>query len=96
MLCEHLAELEQSLLRANISETYRGQAWSEKCRVWVYFDCVLDIPRLRADFDLASCVEVHEHRGTHDGQELGLVCTTCSDGVMGKHPESATDARVFP
>ena len=84
------------MLRESIPITYRGQAWSKSCREWVYFDCVLDIDRIRADFDLVSCVEKHEHVGTHDGQELGLVCTICNDGIMGRHPEISPNAKVFP
>ncbi len=86
MVCECLAKLEQALLNAGIKETYRGQAWSQNCREWVYFDCVLDLPSLRERFGLSDLVKDHEHRGTHDGSERGFVCSECQDGVMGVHP----------
>ena len=85
MVCEHLAELEQALLAAGMRETYRGQAWSSNCREWVYFACFLELASLRKRFLFAGCVQDHEHRGTHDGQEVGLVCTQCHDAVMGVH-----------
>lgn len=96
MTCEHLLPLEEALLAAGIRETYRGQAWSENCREWVYFDCRLALPELRQRFQLASCVVYHEHFGTHDGQEAGFVCTIHQDGIMGLHPKSAAGgSRVF-
>ncbi len=96
MLCEHLAELEQALLAADVPVTYRGQPWSKNCREWVYFDCYLDRAAIRARFELDDCVQDHVHHGTHDGQEAGMVCTRCHDAVMGL-PESRRDAaRRFP
>src|SRR5262249_35811340 len=70
-------------IAAGIRETFRGGAWSNDCREWVSFDCVIDAVRRR--FALAACVSEHSHRGTHDGEERGLVCKECHDGVMGHH-----------
>ena len=95
MVCEHLAPLETAILAAGIPVTFRGQAWSHNCREWVYFDCLLDRAALRGRFSFAPCVKDHEHRGTHDGQEAGFVCTGCQDAVMGVHPTCAGSARVF-
>ena len=83
MVCEHLAPLEQALLTRKIAVISRGQAWSKNCREWVYFDCFLDIPAIRARVDFPEFVTIHSHRGTHDGQELGLVCSRCNDAIMG-------------
>lgn len=85
MLCEHLSDLETEILSRGIKETFRGQAWGEDCREWVYFDCYFDIPSLRRRYRFDTCVADHEHLGTHDGQESGLVCTECKDGIMGHH-----------
>ncbi|MBA4020454.1 MAG: hypothetical protein C0483_25110 [Pirellula sp.] len=95
MLCEHLVELERALLAAGIRETYRGQPWSSNCREWVYFACYLDLPALRQRFAFDECVRDHEHRGTHDGQEAGLVCFACCDAVMGVHASSRANHPVF-
>lgn len=91
MVCEHLQALEREVIDRRIPETFRGQAWSDNCREWVYFDCLftdLDqtIDRLGLD---RSLIEIHSHRGTHDGQEHGLVCTKCHDAIMGRHPADA-------
>lgn len=86
MTCEHLIKLEKALIDAGVEETYRGQSWSKNCREWVYFNCVLPLDDIRAQFDLDECVEDHEHRGTHSGSEAGLVCRIHHDAIMGLHP----------
>lgn len=83
-VCAHLAAVEAALTARGSRETFRGQAWSERCREWVYFDAVLDREALRREFDLAPCVVDHVHRGIHDGREAGFVCTEHHDGVMGR------------
>lgn len=89
MICEHLSPVEKALADTNIKEVYRGKPWSDNCREWVYYDCVFSdlnktISRLQLNKEL---IQVHSHLGTHDGQEHGLVCTQCKDGIMGQHPE---------
>lgn len=96
MVCEHLADLERALLAAEVPVTYRGQAWSQNCREWVYFDCWLDPAAIRAEFALPSCVEEHQHLGTHDGKEAGFVCTLCHDGILGVHPTDQAGRSTFP
>lgn len=41
---------------------------------------------MREKVELSECVTDHVHIGTHDGQERGLFCQQCHDGLMG-HPE---------
>ena len=85
MICEHLRALEEEMIAAGVRITFRGEAWSENCHEWVYFDCLIDTPAIRKRMDLAPCVKDHEHLGTHDGQESGFVCADCKDGIMGVH-----------
>jgi hypothetical protein len=95
MTCEHLIQLEEAIAAAGFEETFRGAAWSKNCREWVYFDCVLPTDEIRKAFGFAECVVDHSHRGTHDGQESGLVCEVHKDGVMGHHPDACPDAKRF-
>ena len=46
MVCEHLVALEEALLAAGVPVTSRGQAWTDNCHEWVYFDVVLDVEAL--------------------------------------------------
>jgi hypothetical protein len=89
MTCEHLRPLEEAIIARGIRETCRGKAWSQNCREWVYFDCIIDTAAVRRSFALPSCVSEHMHRGTHDGQERGFVCTACNDGIMGNYERTS-------
>ena len=94
MTCEHLRPLEQAILACGIRETFRGRAWSQNCREWVYFDCFIDTAAVRQSINLPVCVVEHAHRGTHDGSERGFVCEDCQDGIMGSY-EPKNEAPIF-
>ncbi len=96
MTCEHLVGLEQELIAQGHKETFRGRAWSDNVREWVYFEVCLDLPSVRERFKFDECVIEHEHLGTHDGQEAGFVCTLHQDGVMGRHPKHCEGVPKFP
>lgn len=95
MVCEHLAELEAAILEAGYKDTFRGRAWSKNCGEWVYFDCYLPLAVIRQEFNFDECVQDHHHKGTHDGQESGFICSIHHDGIMGHHPESSVVAESF-
>ena len=96
MLCEHLRELESAVAASGMKETYRGQAWSDNCREWIYFDCYLDIPVIRQQFSLHPSIVNHANDDSHSGRESGLVCSLCHDAIMGLHPEDSVGKKVFP
>lgn len=95
MVCEHLRQLEMELTGAGIRETFRGQAWSDNCREFVYFDCILDRQSIRNRLSFPDCVKDDEHLGTHSGSESGFYCEQCKDGIMGCHPKTEHSRRVF-
>ena len=86
-VCEHLIDVERALAEAGYTETFRGQAWSDNCREWVYFDTVLDLAALRREHHLADVVIDHRNEDPKSGTEQGLVCTVHHDGVIGLLPE---------
>lgn len=91
-LCEHLLPAEEHIRGQGGQIVSIGRPWSANCHVWVYFDAILDCERLIAGLALDSCVQIHDHRGTHDGSERGIVCTAHHDGIMGPHPADAPAA----
>lgn len=95
MTCQHLNELEAAIQARGIRETFRGKAWSDNCREWVYFDCYIDLAAVRRRFNVPSCVREHTHLGTHNGAERGFVCGECHDGIMGAY-EQRGGIVVFP
>jgi hypothetical protein len=83
MLCHHLRSLEAEIVARGIHESYRGRAWMNHCREWVYFDCYLDAAALRNRLGLADCVQEHINHDPRSGQERGFVCIEHEDGIMG-------------
>jgi len=83
MTCKHLRQLELAIIASGVRETFRGPAWSNNCREWVYFDCFIDFDSVQAKFRLPECVSPHFHQGTHDGEERGVVCRECHDAIIG-------------
>ncbi len=96
MTCEHLIALEQELINLGFRETFRGQAWSDNAREWVYFEVCLDRDAVVAKFAFDPCVRYHAHLGTHDGQEAGFECVVHNDGIMGWHPAHCGNKPRFP
>ena len=94
LMCEHLRFLEDYLKAKKIPEIFRGQAWSDNCREWVYFDCVLDTESLKTKFNLPPFVITHENTDERSGTELGLVCTQCQDAIMGLHPKHSSSSKI--
>jgi hypothetical protein len=88
-MCEHLKKAEDYIKSKGIKESWRGQPWTENCREWIYFDCVLSPQNLKTKLQLEDFVQVHDYSDTKAGSELGLICSICKDGIMGMHPESS-------
>jgi len=94
MTYEHLRPLEEAIIARRIPVMFRGQAWSESCREWVYFACFIDTPAVRERIQLADCVHEHAHRYTHDGQERGFECSLGHEKVMGEY-EPRAESIIF-
>ena len=94
-MCEHLIGLDQELKLSGFKETYRGQAWSNNCREWVYYDCVLHSTSIRKWLNLRDFIVDHSNDDPKSGLEAGLVCEQCHDAVIGVHPSSASGKKVF-
>ncbi|HTM52345.1 MAG TPA: hypothetical protein VL285_26800 [Bryobacteraceae bacterium] len=95
-LCRHLTAAEQYIRSAGGKLVSCGRPWSAHCHLWAYFDAQLDCEGLIEGLGLDPCVRIHDHRGTHDGSERGLVCTIHHDALLGPHPtDTAYQNRVI-
>ena len=94
-MCEHLLQLENELGEARIKETYRGQPWSQNCREWAYFDCVLDLDKIRERMHLPDFVTSHSNDDPKSGLEAGFVCDHCKDAIIGIHASLANGKIIF-
>jgi hypothetical protein len=65
--------------------TYVGQAWSSLESNWVYFDCVLDIEKLKKMFDPNNQITYHENSDPKSGLEKGIIDRLTDEGIMGKY-----------
>ncbi len=88
-MCEHLAPALCYALSHGATVTACCRPWSENCHIWIYFDKLLDCAGLIRGLALDACITIHDHRGTHDGSERGLVCGIHHDALMGPHPADA-------
>lgn len=94
-VCEHLRPVEDYLVSNEVAVTFAGQAWSTNCRLWMYFDAVLDCEALRRRFNLPECVGIHVNDDSRSGREKGLDCRSCHDAVVGIHPDDRRGAAVI-
>ncbi len=94
-VCDHLKPLRDYLIFKGCHVTYAGTAWSKDARLWIYFDSYFSAEKVKGNLKLDNCVVYHEHCGTHDGQESGLICTVHKDGVMGMHPSYANHTGII-
>jgi hypothetical protein len=95
-LCRHLAGAEQYIRGAGGKLVACCRPWSAHCHLWAYFDAQLDCESLIEGLGLDPCVRIHDHRGTHDGSERGLICTVHHDGLLGPHPtDTAYQNRII-
>lgn len=85
-MCEHLKELDIELKAKGIEETFRGEAWSDNAREWVYYDCILNLEKLQQRFNFPDFVTIHINNDVKSGMEAGFYCEKCQDAVMGLPP----------
>jgi len=86
-MCEHLINLDNELKAKPIRETFRGQPWTDNCREWVYYDCLLDLAKVRSRYQFPEFIADHVNDDAKSGLEAGFVCELCKDGVIGVHPK---------
>ena len=83
MICQHLRRLEAELIDRGIPETFRGKAWTQNCREWVYYNCYLDTKKLLQRLPLSGCVTEHVNDDVRSGTERGLYCAEHHDAIVG-------------
>lgn len=88
-MCEHLRNLDDELKQRNLKETFRGQAWGDNTREWVYYDCVILVDEVKKRYNFPEFIKIHVNNDSKSGMEAGFYCEQCKDGVMGLHPAVA-------
>jgi hypothetical protein len=94
-MCDHLTALDRYLKQIGMKETFRGQAWGNGTREWVYYDCVLNLDKISSRYQFPDFVKIHINDDVKSGMEAGFYCEQCQDGVMGIHPHFGKNKKVI-
>jgi hypothetical protein len=94
-MCEHLMELDNYIKNKGIKEIFRGKAWSKNCNEWVYYDCIIDIEKIKEKIKFNDCVTIHEYYEMKMSNELGFYCNKCKDGIMGYMVKNKENIIIF-
>ena len=79
-----LRKIAKSLKTREIEITYFGRAWTKQLADWIYFDTVLDVEKLRNQFQLGAHIQIHENLDPKSGTEKGFIDEHTGEGLMGK------------
>jgi hypothetical protein len=87
-MCRHLIKLDDYIKNNCVKELFRGKAWSKNCNEWVYYDCIINIDKIKQKMGFDDCVKIHEYNDFRIANELGFYCNICKDGIMGFSPNN--------
>lgn len=79
-----LKKLAKALIKENVKITFYGKAWSKVEANWIYFDTVLDIERIKSEFNFSENIVIHTNTDPKSGTESGFVDKTTGEGLMGR------------
>lgn len=79
-----LRKIAKDLQNQGVAITSFGQAWSKQSANWIYFDTVLNISELKAQYQQNEAITAHENTDPRSGLERGLIDTKTGEGLMGK------------
>jgi hypothetical protein len=71
-MCIHLIDLDNYIKDKGIKEIFRGKAWSKNCNEWVYYDCIIDIEKIKGEIIMDNCITIHEYNDIKIANELGF------------------------
>jgi len=79
-----LRNIAKSLKNKGIEITYFGRTWTKQLADWIYFDIVLDVEKLRDQFQLGAHIVIHQNLDPKSGTEKGFIDEHTGEGLMGK------------
>ncbi|MPT31145.1 MAG: hypothetical protein E2600_05670 [Chryseobacterium sp.] len=80
---EELKKVIKYLINKKITINFIGKAWSNVDSVWIYFDTILNISKLREKLSLSDNIIEHKNTDPRSGLELGFIDKITNEGVMG-------------
>jgi hypothetical protein len=83
---DSLRRIAKGLQEEGLAISYYGRTWTKQQADWIYFETVLDLEKLRIDYQLEAHIVIHENHDTKSGTEKGFIDTRTGEGLMGKLP----------
>jgi hypothetical protein len=94
-MCEHLIALDRALLARGLDRFVVRPASADGNNEWVYYNCLFNMPRVRANYELPQCVKVLLLEDMKAGMTRGFHCILCECAVTGRHPVMSKGAVIF-
>ncbi len=84
ILSPELKRVANKLIKDKVPITFYGKAWSANKSNWIYFDKILDLNKIRSEFNLGSDIIEHKNLDPKSGLESGFIDVKTEEGLMGK------------
>ena len=79
-----LRQIAKGLQKSGIEITYFGFTWTKQQANWIYFDTVLNVEKLRNNYQLGAHIVIHENLDPKSGTGKGFIDEQTCEGLMGK------------
>jgi hypothetical protein len=81
---DSLRQIAKNYKKRGIKIDYFGHAWTKQMANWIYFDTVLNVEKLRKEYQLGAHIVIHENLDPKSGMEKGFIDEQTGEGLMGK------------
>lgn len=79
-----LKNLFKYLIENNFNTEFVGKAWGNCNADWYYFDCVLNIEKIKSKLFFSQNIVLHENLDNKSGLERGFIDKTTDEAILGK------------
>lgn len=79
-----LKKLFNYLVENNFNTEFVGKAWNKSNADWYYFDCILNIGKIKSKLSFSHNIVFHENLDNKSGLERGFIDKTTGEAIMGK------------
>lgn len=81
---KELKNLFKYLIQNNFNTEFVGKAWDNCNADWYYFDCSLNIGKIKSLFCFSHNIILHENLDNKSGLERGFIDETTGEAILGK------------
>ena len=81
---KELKNLFKFLIENNFNTEFVGKAWDNCNANWYYFDCSLNIGKIKSKLSFGHNIVLHENLDNKSGLERGFIDKTTGEAIIGK------------